>query len=566
MRCNVRDKKTGRAIDIESAPLIGITMGCPVGIGPEVALKYLWQAAGEGPGAVIIGDREVLVATARRLGLPVVVCAWQPGQPLRPGSINVYQTADADAVLNPRELRYGCPNRQTGLAMVSYIKAAVRLLRAGHLSAMATCPITKAALHEAGYDYPGHTEMLAHLFKAEEFAMMMAGKSLKVTLATIHQSLASVAAGLTTDAICDLIDLSARSLRRDFAVRNPRLAVAALNPHAGEGGMFGDEEERIIAPAIARAQAMGWQVEGPFPPDTIFNKAAAGDFDLVVCMYHDQGLIPFKLLHFADGVNVTIGMPYVRTSVDHGTAYDIAGKGTASPVSLKAAVEMAAMIAENRRKYGAECSLSLSSSSVRQGRLIAFEGIDGSGKSTQIELLAETLRGEGFEVLLTREPTDSSHGRRIRELYSHREAVSHEEELELFIADRRQHVAEVINPALESGKIVLTDRYFLSTAAYQGANGLDPDDILRRNNFAPSPDLALILEVPPSLSVARIRQGRGETPNDFEQEDYLTKVAAVFAGLTGDYIRRLPGTGDLDAVRLRIWQAVKEILPPAQGL
>ncbi|MFW8600955.1 4-hydroxythreonine-4-phosphate dehydrogenase PdxA [Desulfobacterota bacterium M19] len=559
----MQDRKTGRAaVDIADNSLIGITMGCPVGIGPEVALKYLRQASDRGPGAVIIGDCEVLASTARLLNLPAVIHSWQPGQPLRPGSINVYQVADvdADAVLNHRELRYGRPSRQTGLAMAAYIKAAARLLREGSLTAMATCPITKAALHEAGYDYPGHTEMLAHLFKTEEFAMMMAGKSLKVTLATIHQSLASVAAALTTEAILNLIDLSARSLRRDFAVRNPRLAVAALNPHAGEGGMFGDEEERIIAPAIARAQAMGWQVEGPFPPDTIFNKAAGGDFDLVVCMYHDQGLIPFKLLHFADGVNVTIGLPHVRTSVDHGTAYDIAGKGLASPASLKAAVEMAAMIAENRRQY--EVERSLSSSPVRRGRLIAFEGIDGSGKSTQIELLAETLRGEGFEVLLTREPTDSSYGRRIRELYSHREAVSREEELELFIADRRQHVAEVINPALESGKIVLTDRYFLSTAAYQGANGLEPDDILRRNNFAPSPDLALILEVPPSLSVARIRQGRGETPNDFEQEDYLTKVAAVFAELSGDYIRRLSGTGDLKAVRLRIWQAVKEILPP----
>ncbi len=560
----MQDKKTGRAaVDIESDPLIGITMGCPVGIGPEVALKYLWQAADKGPRAVIIGDCEVLAATARLLDLPAVVRSWQPGQPLRSGSINVYQTADvdADAALNPQELRYGRPNRQTGLAMAAYIKAAARLLLEGHLSAMATCPITKAALHEAGYDYPGHTEMLAHLFKTEEFAMMMAGKSLKVTLATIHQSLSSVAAGLTTKAICDLIDLSARSLRRDFGVEVPRLTVAALNPHAGEGGMFGDEEERIIAPAVAQAQAMGWQVEGPFPPDTIFNKAVAGDFDLVVCMYHDQGLIPFKLLHFADGVNVTIGLPHVRTSVDHGTAYDIAGKGQASFVSLKAAVEMAAMIAENRRKYGAERSRQPSPS--RLGRLIAFEGIDGSGKSTQIELLAETLRGEGFEVLLTREPTDSSYGRRIRELYSHRDAVSHEEELELFIADRRQHVAEVINPALESGKIVLTDRYFLSTAAYQGANGLDPDYILRRNDFAPSPDLALILEVPPGQSVARIRHGRGESPNDFEQEDYLTKVAAVFAGLAGDYIRRLPGTGDINAVRLTVWRAVKGILPPA---
>jgi 4-hydroxythreonine-4-phosphate dehydrogenase len=213
---------------------------------------------------------------------------------------------------------------------------------------MTTCPITKSALQAAGYNYPGHTEMLADLCQCSDYAMMMAGPSLKVTLVTIHQSLQTVSGDLSIGKIVKLIALSGRSLQNDFGIKTPRLAVAGLNPHAGEGGIFGDEESRLIAPAVAAAREAGWQVEGPFPPDTVFNKALGGNFDLVVCMYHDQGLIPFKLLHFADGVNVTIGLPIIRTSVDHGTAYDIAGQGKASPVSLAAAYEMAALIAENR--------------------------------------------------------------------------------------------------------------------------------------------------------------------------------------------------------------------------
>jgi 4-hydroxythreonine-4-phosphate dehydrogenase len=212
-----------------------------------------------------------------------------------------------------------------------------------------TCPISKASLNQAGYSFPGHTEMLAALTGSTRYVMMMAGSRLRVTLATIHCPLSSVPLSLKRTDLADLIRLTHAALCGDFGIAVPRIAVAALNPHAGESGLFGREEETIIRPAIEDMQAQGVEVQGPFPPDTIFHKAAEGHYDVVICMYHDQGLIPFKLLHFKDGVNVTLGLPIVRTSVDHGTAYDIAGKGVADPASLAAAVEMADLIATNRK-------------------------------------------------------------------------------------------------------------------------------------------------------------------------------------------------------------------------
>ena len=182
--------------------------------------------------------------------------------------------------------------------------------------------------------------------------MMMAGTTLRVTLVTIHTSLASVSSLVTTESVAEMIDITWQALRHDFALAKPRLAVAGLNPHAGEDAMFGSEEHERILPAIEAARAQGRDVQGPFPPDTVFHKASQGHFDAVVCMYHDQGLIPFKLLHFSDGVNVTLGLPIVRTSVDHGTAYDIAGKGVADPASLLAATVMARQIYKNRTLKG----------------------------------------------------------------------------------------------------------------------------------------------------------------------------------------------------------------------
>ncbi|MDA8165283.1 MAG: 4-hydroxythreonine-4-phosphate dehydrogenase PdxA [Desulfobacteraceae bacterium] len=325
---------------------IGITMGCPVGIGPEIIVRMLSSPVDVGGRLVVLGDAGVLRRAARALAIDIPVREWEPGQEIEPGTIPVLPLSRLDA----EKLAWGRPDRETGRAMGAYIEEAVRLIQAGVLGAMVTAPIGKKPLQEAGYPYPGHTEMLAALCGADEYAMMLAGDRLRVTLVTIHMALAGVPAALTPEKVLRLIEITGRSLRRDFGVPAPRLAVAGLNPHAGECGLFGDEEERVIAPAVAAARRQGWQAAGPLPPDTVFHQAANGRYDAVVCMYHDQGLIPFKLLHFADGVNATLGLPIVRTSVDHGTAYDIAGKGVASPTSLEAACRLAARIAANRRR------------------------------------------------------------------------------------------------------------------------------------------------------------------------------------------------------------------------
>lgn len=329
--------------------LLGITMGCPVGIGPEIILRFFQQNRSNLPYIpVVLGDFEVLGRCADELAVDIDIVKWHPGEAIRGGALNVLSLSDLGG-----NLKWGHPDVDSGKAMARYIEEAVRLIGNGTLAGMVTCPITKAALNLAGYRYPGHTEMLAALCGSSDYAMMMAGDRLKVTLVTIHVGLAQVAELLTEDKIVKLIEITARSLQKDFGIEKPRLAVAGLNPHAGEGGMFGSEEARLIAPALARAlaKADGWVIEGVFPPDTVFNRAASGQYDAVVCMYHDQGLIPFKLLHFEDGVNVTLGLPIVRTSVDHGTAYDIAGQGRANASSLVAAFELAAKIAGNRHKF-----------------------------------------------------------------------------------------------------------------------------------------------------------------------------------------------------------------------
>ncbi len=213
---------------------------------------------------------------------------------------------------------------------------------------MVTGPISKAAMHLSGYAYPGHTELLAERTGTPEVAMMLAGGAFRVVLATIHCALAEVPGRLTDEGLFRLLDLTCRALARDFGLARPRLGVAALNPHAGEGGMFGREEETVIAPAVRRAEAAGLTVQGPYPADTLFWRHSQGEFDAIVAMYHDQGLIPLKLLHFMDAVNVTLGLPIIRTSVDHGTAYDLAGTGKAHPGSLKAAILMAGEMARRR--------------------------------------------------------------------------------------------------------------------------------------------------------------------------------------------------------------------------
>ncbi|MFH7320312.1 4-hydroxythreonine-4-phosphate dehydrogenase PdxA [Desulfurivibrio sp. D14AmB] len=326
-------------------------MGCAAGVGPELILRFWRDREPANPFLpVVLGDIGVLANCARELKLAVPLKPWQPGQIPREDALNVLPVSRLDP-----PPAWGHPTVASGRAMGAAIVEAVRLIQAGELAAMVTCPIGKEMLNAGGYHYPGHTEMLASLSNSPEYAMMMAGERLRVTLVTIHRPLAEVAAALSREGITRLLLLTASALRGDFALEQPRIAVAGLNPHAGEGGMFGREEIELVAPAVARVNELaggGFTVFGPFPPDTVFYQAAQGKYDAVVALYHDQGLIPFKLLHFRDGVNVTIGLPIVRTSVDHGTAYDIAGQGLADPASLKAAFRLAGRIVVNRRRGG----------------------------------------------------------------------------------------------------------------------------------------------------------------------------------------------------------------------
>lgn len=328
--------------------IIGITMGCPAGIGPEIILRSF--AGNKIPSdlhPVVLGDIKVLEKCGADLHLPAVCEPWTPGSPLSANGIPVVQLS----ALQQEDITWGRPNKVTGLAMAGYIEAGVELSQQGFIDGIATCPISKSSLNAAGYLFPGHTEMLASLTKAPSYAMMMAGSKLRVTLVTIHCPLREVANRLTKDSVYGMIHETHRALEIDFGINEPRIAVAGLNPHGGENRLFGDEEQQIIGPAIEHARTNKMNISGPFPPDTVFFKAAAGEFDAVVCMYHDQGLIPFKLLHFEDGVNITLGLPIVRTSVDHGTAYDIAGKGLASNRSLDEAIRLAALISRNRATY-----------------------------------------------------------------------------------------------------------------------------------------------------------------------------------------------------------------------
>ncbi|MGW8193619.1 MAG: 4-hydroxythreonine-4-phosphate dehydrogenase PdxA [Desulforhopalus sp.] len=328
--------------------IIGITMGCPVGIGPEIILRYFHEAK-RAPAVqpVVLGDRNVLNWCGAALDLALPSINWTPGSPLPEGGIPVVELS----TLAVSDLSWGCPDRSTGRAMSHYIEKGVELTRQGVLDGLVTCPISKTALNDAGYRYPGHTEMLADLTGTTEYGMMMAGSKLRVSLVTIHCPLGEVSASLTKESVLKMIRLTHRALTVDFGIHEPRIGVAGFNPHGGENKLFGSEEEQIIGPAVEEGKKYDIDLTGPHPPDTVFYKAASGGLDAVVCMYHDQGLIPFKLLHFEDGVNVTLGLPIVRTSVDHGTAYDIAGKGLASHRSLREAVSLASKISQNRAQH-----------------------------------------------------------------------------------------------------------------------------------------------------------------------------------------------------------------------
>jgi 4-hydroxythreonine-4-phosphate dehydrogenase len=237
-----------------------------------------------------------------------------------------------------------------GHAAYRYITVAARLALSSVADAIATAPISKSILIDAGYNYPGHTELLAELSRTPECRMMLIGKKLRVVLVTGHVGYTKVVRSLTSDGIRTTLELTHRALNDSFGISRPRIAVAALNPHGGEEGIFGSEEKEVIVPGIQAARRKGFPASGPFPADSLFHKAARGEYDAVVCMYHDQGLIPLKLHHFFGGVALTLGPPFIRTSVDHGTAYDIAGTGRADETSMAQAILLAAELAKQKIK------------------------------------------------------------------------------------------------------------------------------------------------------------------------------------------------------------------------
>ncbi len=322
-------------------PILGITLGDVCGVGPEITLKALGHPEiYEICQPVVIGDKGALLKAARVLKkeVSIVPPAWEFQTELHPGIISLMAVSD----LQNSDLNYAQPTAAVGKAAYDYIKKATCLALEGKIAGIVTCPVNKAVINKAGIPFSGHTGLLAELTQTKHYAMLLAGENLKVALVTIHVALKDVPALINKGKILDLIRLTHRFFEQKLGIFSPKIAVAGLNPHGGEDGLMGREEIETIGPAVEQAQREGYQVKGPFPPDTIFYWAKEGHYDVVICMYHDQGLIPFKLLHFRDGVNVTMGLPIVRTSVDHGTAYDIAGKGIADESSLLAAIKMAA--------------------------------------------------------------------------------------------------------------------------------------------------------------------------------------------------------------------------------
>jgi 4-hydroxythreonine-4-phosphate dehydrogenase len=317
---------------------LALTMGDPAGIGGELTVRA-WQVLHHnGPCFVALDD-------PRRLsGIPIVeVMSPSAAQEIFPNALPVLPIGLAVPA------RAGEPDKANAKAVLESIERAASLCLSGEASGMVTNPINKAALYDAGFTYPGHTEFLAALTGAAgKQIMMLASPDLRVVPVTVHASLRNSIGMLTTDAIVVAARTTAIALRREFGIAHPRLAVAGLNPHAGEQGALGDEETTIIAPALATLRAEGIDVSGPWPPDTMFTRTARARYDAAICMYHDQALIPLKTLDMDHGVNVTLGLPIVRTSPDHGTAYDIAGKGIADPSSLIAAIELAATLAARR--------------------------------------------------------------------------------------------------------------------------------------------------------------------------------------------------------------------------
>lgn len=324
--------------------IIAVTMGDPAGIGPEIIIKSLVEGKLNGAPVVVVGCAQTL---RKILAMGITPHAElrmidNPGQAqFSPGTINVIDEPLAD----PQGLRPGEVQAQAGDLAYRCIKRATALAMAGEVFAIATAPLNKEALHLAGHNFPGHTEMLAHLTQTKDYAMVLYTDKLKVIHITTHVALRKFLDTLNQPRVETVIGIADSFLRR-VGFANPRIAVAGVNPHAGENGLFGDEEIRIVGPAVEAMKAKGLNVFGPCPPDTVFMQCHEGQFDMVVAMYHDQGHIPLKLLGFYDGVNITAGLPFIRTSADHGTAFDIAWTGKAKSDSMATSIELAMQIAQ----------------------------------------------------------------------------------------------------------------------------------------------------------------------------------------------------------------------------
>ena len=326
---------------------LALTLGDPAGVGPEIIVKA-WQALrAAGPIFVVIGDYQTLA----KLEVPVerVTSAAQVADVFSRALPVLDHPLTAPA-------QPGLPSSASALAIIDWIETAVALALSGEVAGLVTAPIAKAPLYAAGFGFPGHTEFLGELTASAPYdgmrgpIMMLAVQGLRTTLVTVHTPLAQVSAQLTIEKIIHAAQVTAQALARDFGNAAPRIAIAGLNPHAGEAGGIGREEIEIIAPAVATLRAQGLNITGPHPADSLFHADARARFDAVVCMYHDQALIPVKMLDFWSGVNITLGLPIVRTSPDHGTAFDIAGQGIARPDSLIAALHAARDIAACRAR------------------------------------------------------------------------------------------------------------------------------------------------------------------------------------------------------------------------
>jgi 4-hydroxythreonine-4-phosphate dehydrogenase len=327
-------------------PPLALTMGEPAGIGGEITLKAWQTLRSTGPAFVALDDPARLDDIAARLKWRIPI---HPVRDMAEGTAVFHQALPVLPMHLARSAVPGKPDPAHAAAIIASIERAVALTRAGDASGIVTNPIQKSNLTAAGFAFPGHTEFLEHL--AEDGAkaqMMLAGRGLRVVLVTIHEPLIKAISRLTTEMIVDAGMRAAASLKSDLGIRNPRIAVAGLNPHAGEDGTIGTEDVRIVAPAVVALQKAGIRAFGPLPPDTMFTSRARKGYDVALCLYHDQGLIPLKTLDMMGGVNVTLGLPFVRTSPDHGTALDIAGKGMAEASSLVASLRMAAKLAARR--------------------------------------------------------------------------------------------------------------------------------------------------------------------------------------------------------------------------